>query len=192
MSLSRVLRNPVVHPAGDGAAAASPRVKPSRHALSALLGDAEAEAYERGLAEGLARGRREADGAIRALAERIEAAVEGACREIRSRREAEVEQMVQTALDVAEFVIGHEPGCEASVLVDRIHAALTAVDDAPLTLSVSPVDRAAVAEAAADLAGLEVTEDPRLGPGEARITGPWATVDMTHAAILGAVREALS
>lgn len=157
--------------------------------------EASAAAYERGVAEG----RRQAVEQARAAAEeattRAVAAVRASAREVLDEmaalRAEEAAADAALACRIAEVVLGREPHDGGRALLERCRAALAALDDAPLTVRVSPADAAVLRDGLDADGQVEVVEDPRLGPGEASVRGPWAQADLTREAAWQLVREAL-
>lgn len=157
--------------------------------------EASAAAYERGVADGRRQAVEEARAAAEEASGRAVAAVRDAAREVLAEmgalRAEEAAADVTLACRIAEVVLGREPHDEGRALLERCRAALAALDDAPLTVRVSPSDAAVLREGLAADADAEVVEDGSLGPGEARIRGPWSQADLTRDAAWQLVREAL-
>lgn len=185
--MSRVLRDAHLglHPRPVGVPAAS-----LPDDLRELL-EAEARAaYERGRREGA----EEARAAARADGERLASAVREAfargLEALAQRRREEVRELLEMAVEIARHVLGREPGPAGRELVERVRAALEAVDDGPLELAAHPSDHEVLRSA---LAGepVEVRADPSLAPGEVVLRGPWSVAELTREAAWAAVREAL-
>ena len=100
-------------------------------------------------------------------------------------------ETIDTAVAIAEFVLGRAPHDDGAALARRIAEALPALDDDELTIAIHPQDWDAVGEAVQLPAGVTIERDPALRPGEARITGRWAQADLTREAALAVAREVL-
>jgi flagellar biosynthesis/type III secretory pathway protein FliH len=183
---SRIVRNAVFLDEARYEPSESPRL------LADLGGDTFSEAYERGRRDGLLEGRVASDASVAALGERIAAAFEVSIDELRRLQQERTAVLLSEAIAIAEFIVGRDLGATAESLVPRIEEALGFIDDAPLTVAVSPTDLESVARALEGRSRLEVTADTDLGPGEARVTGPWVEADITLRAAVDAVREALA
>lgn len=174
---------PTVESARRRLAAPDPALDPFTRAQAEAAASA---AYERGLADGAA--------AAAAAGERVAAAVAAAAErvvaELRAGRAAQAAADVDLAAALAEALLGREPDDGGKALLRRVREALAAVDDAPLRVWVHPSDEPFVA---ATVGGAEVSvhADPGLAPGEARVSGPWAEVDLTRAAAWQTLRAVL-
>lgn len=157
--------------------------------LRALLEAERREAFERGRAAGLEEGRAAARAESADLLEGVRRALEEGLGVLHRWRVEEAGRVVDLALRIARHVLGREP-VEAAAVVERVRAALEAIDDAPLELSVHP-DHVETLRAALDPNVAAVRGDASLSPGEARLRGPWSSVDLTFDAACEAVREAL-
>ena len=156
--------------------------------LTALLQDAAAQGYERGREAGLREGRAAAASQVPAA---VAAAFDEGIRALHRWQQAHASDVVGLALEIARRVLEREPTEESTLLADRIGTALAALDDGPLVVSVHPSDLEAATAGIAGRAGVSVSPDPSLRPGEARITGPWSKAELTRDAALAAVAEAL-
>jgi flagellar biosynthesis/type III secretory pathway protein FliH len=158
----------------------------TRRAVDAAVSDA----YARGVAEGRSEGRAEAARDHERAVEAITAAAREAAAALQAVRGEQAETLVDLAAAIAEAVIGREPHDGGRALLARVRGALAATDDGPLTVHASPQDIEVIA---AGLAAVEVQvlPDPALQPGEARVAGPWAHAELTHAAAWAAIREVL-
>lgn len=149
-----------------------------------------AEAYERGHRDGVVEGRRHATEDMQALGEAIRTAFAVAVDEIRDVVSVEAAERAAAALEIASWVVGREPAIEREALIARIERAVAAIDDQPLTLHLSDEDRGTIE--IPGLGDITIVADPALGPGEARVTGPWSRVEITGDAAITQVREAWS
>lgn len=166
--------------------------EPSLDAFTqARVEEAAAAAYERGMTDGAAGARAE----ITAASARITAALQSACTsvtaELQGLRAAQATADVELALAIAETILGQEPSQGAGVLLERVRAALSRLDDPGLTVHIHPADAGTVAEALRTEAAVTVTHDSALAPGEARITGQWARAELTRDAAWETVRTVL-
>ncbi len=194
--MSRRLVGAVV--GGDARALAPPDP-----ATDAFTAQRVAEASEAAYAQGLADGRRaavgEASEAARLVAERITAglgeAVGEVLGELRRLRAGEALADVELARDLAEIILGREPHDDGRALLARCQEALSRLDDRPLEVRCHPEDAAVLTPALTAGPTVEgevtVVEDAALAPGEARIAGRWAHVELTHAAAWRLIDEVL-
>jgi flagellar biosynthesis/type III secretory pathway protein FliH len=186
ISLSRVIRTPDVATATELFAGSEPRFYDDDVRASI---DAEiARAFEAGRREGFTAGRADTVGAV----QRLERALAAALMDASRLRDAAVDDTLTAALQVAEYVVGAAVVDAAGPLAERINTAATLVDDHQATVYVSPSDWDVVAPILTLPAGMRVERDPSIRPGEARITGPWASVELTRDAALERAREVLS
>lgn len=155
--------------------------------MSDLIEQARAEAFAAGRSEGFAAGRAEMAGA----AERVETALATATAEVLRMRADCVHETLDAAFEVAEFVLGKTPHDSAD-LVPRIEESLRNLDDEDLAVAIHPQDWDAVSGAVRMPPGVTIDRDPSLRPGEARVTGRWATAELTREAALEVAREVLS
>ena len=156
--------------------------------MSDLIEQTRAEAFEAGRREGFAAGRADMAGA----AERVQAALAGATAEVLQMRSDCVHETLDAAFEVAEFVLGRAPHDDPESLMPRIEDALRNLDDEELAVAIHPQDWDAVSAAVRMPPGVTIERDPSLRPGEARVTGRWATADLTREAALEVAREVLS
>ena len=178
----------------DRAERAEPRPAPA----SASAGDArddaeraEAAAFERGRAEGLAAAREDLEPALRALTT--------AANEIsdlqRAYLSAQRRFIVDLAIEIAEHVVGRAVAANPDMIVERIQTALAHADGASeLRVELNPEDHALVSrldEAPAPQPGVELVESPGLRRGETIVTNGRIAVDARHRSLLGEIREAL-
>lgn len=183
---SRILRNVVLLDEADHRPEEQPRL------LADLGGDTYAEAYERGKRDGTLEGRAASDRAVAALGQLIADELATSLSELRSLHGERTSLLLSEAIAIAEFMVGRDLSATAETLASRIHEALGFIDDAPLTIAVSPGDLEVITRAVEGHSGLEVTVDAALAPGEALVRGPWVEADITLSAAADAVREALS
>ena len=156
--------------------------------MSQVIEQAQAEAFEAGRSEGLAAGRAETAEA----AGRVEAALAAAASELVRMRTECVREAVDAGLEVAEFVLGRAAHDDGDTLAPRIEAALSNLDDEELVVTIHPQDWDAISTAVRLPNGVTLERDPSLRPGEARISGRWATAELTREAAFSVVREVLS
>lgn len=182
----------------------APTLTADAHRLAApgrVLDDATRELLEhtreRAHAEGRAQGVQEAAEAADRAAERVTSAIAVALATCREELTAVHEQYARGILDLARrvaiAVIGEEPHDGGQALLDRLHAALGALDHGPFTLFVAAADEALVDRSRLDLPdGSCVEVDPALRPGEARIQGPWSEADLTRDTVVAIVAAAMA
>ncbi len=156
--------------------------------LAAIVEEARQEAFE----QGRQRGRREGHDEAHQAAERIDGALARAAEAARIAAVTTVREASMAAVDIAEFVLGGEAITQRGPMRSRVLAVLDQLDDAEVTVLLHPSDVAEFSEGANLPRGLRVQGDATLRPGEAKLEGRWSSVDMTRAAALGVVREALS
>lgn len=180
--MSRLLHAPTV----DGTARRLDAPVPTLdQATRDLLARVEAEAHQRGVLEGQQAARASFD----AAAARVVAAVTDALTVARADREAaeaaRAGQVVAVARRLAEAVLGHDLARGGQALVDRVLAAVDALDHGPFTIHLAAADHAVLADQERALPpGTAVVVDPTLHPGEAHVTGPWSGADLTLQAVL--------
>lgn len=157
----------------------------------ARVEEAAQAAYDQGRRDGAADARTEAAAAAERITAALAQARDAAVAELASLRAEQAHATVSLATAIAEAVLGREPHDGGQALLARVRDALASLDDAPLVVRVHAEDLDAVAAGVAD-ERVSVEVDPRLAPGEGRITGPWAQADLTREAAWGAVREVLA
>ena len=157
----------------------------------ALVASAAAEAYERGRQAGIEEGLAVAARRAEALAGPVADALQTGIAELRGLQEARRAELLEMAVEIARAATGHELASDGDRLLEDVRVALEAVDDTPLVVSAHPDDCATLEAGLASTRGLSVVPDATLQPGEARIRGPWALVDVTADATWAAIREAL-
>lgn len=182
--MNRVLKQIDVGPARRELRTGEPALSP---AVEAAIAAAEAASYERGVAEGIARER----AAGQALAASIHEALGRAAATRRAEAEERATELLGTALELAERILGHAPHDDGTALERRVREALAHIDEPSVELSVHPVDAERLGRLAAADQRLELTTDASLRPGEARLRGRWAEADLTRATAVAAARSAL-
>lgn len=155
-----------------------------------LVERAAARAHERGREEGHREGVAAAADHARELAAALAEALERATTAAATARTEQVEALFEMGVAIAEAVLGHEPHDGGQAVAARVREALDQVVEPAATVHVHPGDHDLVARALADR-GVEVVEDPTLVPGDARVRGGWAEVDLTRATALQAIRGVL-
>ena len=185
-SLNRVIRNATLAEAPQAYGHGAPVLVDEY--MAEMIEQARAEAFAAGRSEGFAAGRQDMAGAV----ERVEHAMANAVAELVHMRMASVHDAVDTAIEVAEFVLGRTPHDDGDSLVPRVEAALQQLDDEELTIAIHPQDWDAISTTVRLPNGVTVARDPGLRPGEARITGRWASAELTREAALSVAREVLS
>jgi flagellar assembly protein FliH len=185
-SLNRVIHGAPAATAPPAFGAAGPQFVDEW--VTELLEEARAEGFAAGRREGFAAGREDMAGA----ADRIESAIGRAVTDLKRHREEAAAELVEAALAVAEFVLGHAPHDGGEAIAARIPQALADLDDEGLVIAVHPGDWDAVSAAVQLPAAATLTRDPSLRPGEARIAGRWATAELTRNAALAIAREVMS
>ena len=154
----------------------------------AMIEQAAAKAYERGLQEGRRRGLAE----LQLGTDSIRAALASSLTEARRIHETNAAETLEAAVRIAEFVLGHAAHDEGVAVAARINEAMADLDGGPFTIAVSPTDVESATAAMAAEAGASVVADPALTRGEARIRGSWGTAELTHQVALDAARRAFS
>lgn len=157
----------------------------------ARVEEAAKAAYDQGRRDGAADARTEAAAAAERVTAALAQARDAAVAELASLRAEQAHATVSLATAIAEAVLGREPHDGGQALLARVRDALASLDDAPLVVRVHADDLDAVAAGVLD-ERVSVEVDPRLAPGEGRITGPWAQADLTREAAWGAVRAVLA
>jgi flagellar biosynthesis/type III secretory pathway protein FliH len=156
--------------------------------MSQVIEQARAEGFEAGRREGFAAGQ----AATADAAGRIEAALAGATADLMQMRTDCVREAVAAGLEVAEFVLGRAPHDGGETLAGRIEAALNDLDDEELVVTIHPQDWDVVSEAVRLPNGVTIERDASLRPGESRISGRWASAELTREAAFAVVREVLT
>lgn len=185
--MSRLLHAPALGDAARRLAAPAPVLD---QATRELLARVEADAFARGRAEGQRAAEQEAAAAADRVNRALADAVATVTERVRADAAARAAEVVTVARQLAEAVLDHELASGGRALLDRVQAAVDALDHGPFTIHVATVDHDLLADhrhGLPDGAVLEV--DPRLAPGEARITGPWSGADLTLDAVLASLVE---
>lgn len=153
------------------------------------------DAYRRGFEDGRARGVAEEARRLQAAADAARAAVETAVAAARRDLAAAAAEangaVLAIALDVAETIVGHLDPATVEVLTKRILDAVGSLDDDDLVVVVHPSRADDIAAALADVPGVSVETDGKLGAGDARLRGKWSRADLTVAAAFRNLREML-
>ena len=186
--MNRVIRNAAVAAAPPAFGNGNGGLRFVDDATAQLIEEARAEAFAAGRREGVAAGRAEMEGAVA----RVDAALNKAVRDLNEYRQRAVTETLDAALEVAAFVIGRLPADEGAAIAGRIQDALVALDDEDMVVAVHPQDWGAVGEMVRLPNGVTIERDPSLRPGEARVSGRWATAELTREAALEVAREVLS
>jgi flagellar assembly protein FliH len=180
--------------AGQARAIGQPSIERTIHmdsAMSAQIDKMRESAYAEGLAEGRTQGTQEMGQRI----ESISASISLSCGELQDRlersRQSHAGGVVQLAEAIAEAVIGRTPHDDGAAVLARVRAALDQLDDPLLRISVHPEDQGVVTDGLGDHPGIEVSADPSLSLGEARVSGGWSHADLTREAAWNAVRRSL-
>ena len=189
--MSRLLSRPSV--ASDPRTLNGP--SPSLDAYATrVVEQAAQDAYQRGLADG----RRAVEQELAAAGDRangpLRAAIDRVVAEIVALRDERRDGDIELAVAIATAVIGAEPAAGGAALVARIQSTLEHLDDEQLQITVHPDDELIVRSSLGTVEGVEITvvPDPRLNPGEARISGTYARADLTRDAALRAIGELLA
>jgi len=155
-------------------------------AVRGLIDQAVAEAYERGLHEGRRRGIAQ----VELAADLLRGALRDAAEELRVRHEAAAAETLDAAMEIAAFVLGRVPH-EAEAFAHRLADLIEELAEERLRIAVNPADHRAVAGLAAAL-DMELTTDPNVAPGSARVVGSWVSAELGPEIAMEAVRRALS
>jgi flagellar biosynthesis/type III secretory pathway protein FliH len=145
------------------------------------------DSHPRSYDEGFEAGRESARQQLMSAANALQNALETCRQELRDEFEHQRVEMVQVAIGLAEFVLGHANHDGGKALMQRLGDALSMLDDQQLTISMSEVDIPLAGQI--DAAGIVVVADPDLAPGEARVVGDWARADLTRKAALDLLRD---
>ncbi len=175
--MRRVLRTPVLDADGSAPWETDFGTAPS-------VEEIEQAAYRRGLEHG----RVKASEQFLAVAQAVQTAVAEQRSALRAEFDSQQRRLVETALELAEYVIGHAQHDGGAALRRRLELALATIDDRELNVAVHPDDVDAVEQM--EIPAITVVADPSLHPGEARIVGEWSRTDLTFAAAIAAVRRA--
>ena len=186
--MNRVIRNAAVAATPPAFGNGNGGLRFVDDATAELIEAARAEAFAAGRREGVAAGRAEMEGAIA----RVDAALRTAVQGLEDYRARAVAETLDAALEVAAFVVGELPPDDGAPLARRIQEAVASLDDEDMVVTIHPQDWDAVSELVRLPNGIAMQRDPALRPGEARISGRWATAELTREAALAVAREVLS
>lgn len=185
--MSRLLHAPAV---GDAARRLDAPAPVLDQATRDLLARAEADAFARGRAEGEHAATQAATAAAERTAQALAGAVATVDDHLRADATGRADEVVTLARRLAEAVLGHELTEGGTALLDRVRAAVDALDHGPFTVHVAAGDHDLLAAHRHALPSDAVIEvDARLAPGEARISGPWSGADLTLDAVLASIVE---
>lgn len=186
--MSHVIAAPTMEARPHRLASASP----DRHdpVVRDLVERATADAYRRGHADGHREGMSAAADHADQLARSVSAALDAASQTVTVDRAACASEAVELALAIAETVLRREPHDGGAAVAATVRDVLAQLVDPAPTVLVHADDQDLVAAALADLP-VVVQGDPSLQPGDARVRGGWADVDLSRTAAWSAVREAL-
>lgn len=152
-----------------------------------LVALAQAEAY----AEGERAGQAAARAQIAGMVTSIEQAIIAVHEELLGQRAEATRASLELAGTVATAVLGQTPPAEALALLDRVEEAAAGLDDDPITVRLNPADHKALAEAAGGDDRLQLTADPAVRPGDARLVGRFGGADLTREALVAVALEVL-
>ncbi len=145
--------------------------------------------------EGFRAGRQAADAdlsqTVRAVTDALVLSVESGADALRVAAEHGFEELIGLARDIAEVVYGTVEDGRAEVAAERILDAVSELDDTGIVVRVADVDAETVRSLLQKRPDLTVQPDPSLRSGEARISGRWASVDLTFDAIWDRLRSHL-
>lgn len=167
-------------------------VAPDRHdpVVREMVERAASEAYDRGRADGVREGEATAAQHADRIAASVAAALTTASRQVTADRDACAREAVELAVAIAGAVLRREPHDGGEGVATAVRDVLGQLADPTPAVLVHPDDQPLVADALADL-GVTVQPDPGLEPGDARVRGGWAEVDLTRTTAWSAVVEAL-
>lgn len=148
--------------------------------------EAAAEAHRRGVEEG----RSLATDQFISAAEALRSAVTEERTRLRAEFDRQRDVLLATAVRLAEFVLGHAGHDGGAALRTRIDTALQTIDDTHLSIAVHPADLELLERM--NVPDITLSPDSTLRPGEARIVGEWSQTDLTYAAALAALQEAVA
>ncbi|HEX9317287.1 MAG TPA: FliH/SctL family protein [Actinomycetota bacterium] len=187
--MSRVMREPAFGASPRLVAFGAERGLPA--AVQALVAAAAAEGHDRGRREGVEEGAAAAARQAAALAGPVAEAIDGGIEQLRRLRVDERAELLELAAAIARAVTGGERSAGGNRLLADVAAALEALDDAQLVITVNSRDLKLLVDGLAGRPDVSVIEDATLEPGEARVRGPWAVAELTRDARWSAVGEAL-
>ncbi len=184
--MNRVIRNAAV--ATTPPAFGSGGVQFVDDSTADLIEQVRAEAFAEGRREGFVAGRADMEGAI----SRVDTALQTSVRDLRSYRAQAVDEILNAALEVAEFIVGQLPPDDGAAIAARVRDAITNLDDEDMVVTIHPQDWDAVSDRVRLPNGVTMQRDPSLRPGEARVSGRWATAELTREAAIEVAREVMS
>ncbi len=183
--MNRVIRNAAIATAPRAYGQGAPVLVDDY--MAELIEQTRAEAFEAGRREGFAAG--QAD--MASTADRVQNAIAGAASDLVRMRAECVKDAIDTGFDVAEFVLSRTPHDDGESLIPRIESALHDLDEEELAVVIHPQDWDVVSSAVRLPNGVTIDRDPSLRPGEARISGRWASAELTREAALEVARDVL-
>lgn len=158
---------PAVFLAFDPVDPSPPSEQPAPVDPAIELARARKEAEEAGYAAGFARGRADAENALREQIERLRHLVDGAAHDVRSAVLALEPEVVELALTVAERVVEREITEHPELVVDVVRAALGAAANLPVVrVRVHPTDHEFIAAVWPSLAPATSQPPVQLVPDE--------------------------
>ena len=185
ISLASVLRAPTL---GSSQVLRFSQALPPDPEWEQRLAETEIRSHTRGVEEGRRQAVDELAGKLDELRATVLDAADRAAAEIRAQIQADTEQVVALALELAESVTGAVP-ITAALLSERIHASLDSLEGADFVVEVHSDDLDFVTEAL-DVSRCTVRSGTRLQPGEARVRGEWGHADLTREVAWTVLREA--
>jgi flagellar assembly protein FliH len=189
---------PVVGVPASGPGTREAPATPTAQEVEAAVAQARAQAQREGHAEGIERGLIEGRQAAQAELEGKLAAFEGVCdalaRPLQQVNSGVEQQLAKLATLIAERVIDAELHTQPAQVVAVVRKALAALPAATtaVEIAVPPQLAGLLREGLAKFEGCgwRITEDPRLQPGDCRISGADSRVDATVATRLKALIDA--
>lgn len=155
--------------------------------LDAAVADAERRAY----AAGHAAGHRDATEAVERATNAVSTRIDTFLSQLANHREALVEASFVLGRRAARAVLDDTPPAQAQQVLDRALDAVRHLDDDRLELRMHPDDAAVVGRGSVDQR-LTIVDDPSIASGEARITGQYASLDLTRSALLDSAMDVLT
>jgi flagellar biosynthesis/type III secretory pathway protein FliH len=185
ISLASVLRAPTL---GASQVLRFSQTLPPDPEWEQRLAEADIQSYSRGVEEGRRQAVDELAGQLDSLRATVLDAVDRAAAEVRAQVQADTEQVVALALELAESVTGPVP-VTATLLTERIHASLDTLEGAHFVVEVHAEDLDFVTGALDD-PRCTVRSGSRLQPGEARVRSEWGHAELTRDVAWTVLREA--
>lgn len=155
-------------------------------AVTAAVTVAERSAHTRGLADGERLAREQ----LESRAAAITAAVDRVHTELVAQRATAVAADLDLVERAVTEVLGVTPPSPVPIVLDRVRAAVAALDDDVLELRVAPVVAASFEDVALD-PRVRLVPDDRVADGDAQVTGRWGSADLTRGSLTTAVVAAL-